>query len=280
MELQAIYDDLESIPEQYRDLYAQKTEGGKYEVVGIVGLKTQGDVDRLSEALKKEREDHKAAKSGLSVWDGLNHDDVRTKLDHYDEMVTKIEAFEKEGGVDKDKLEELANARLATAMAPVKRELDELHKENDQLREENEGFKAADIRRKISDSVRAAAVKAKVLPAAVDDVLLLAERVFEITEDGEVLTRDSVGVTPGIAADIWLTEMQPNRSHWWPMSEGGGARGGGGGNAFANNPWSAQHWSLTNQGRVLKEQGRDKAEQMARAAGSHIGATAPVKKSA
>jgi hypothetical protein len=107
-----------------------------------------------------------------------------------------------------------------------------------------------------------------------DDVLMLGERVFEVTDDGAVVTRDGVGVTPGIAADIWLSEMQDKRPHWWPASTGGGANGGSGNNNFAKNPFSREHWNLTEQGQAIRTD-RAKADRMAQAAGTKIGAGLP-----
>jgi hypothetical protein len=45
----------------------------------------------------------------------------------------------------------------------------------------------------------------------------------------------------------------------------------------ANNPWSAANWNVTEQGRLVKALGKDKAAGIARAAGSHIGATRPTR---
>ena len=101
-----------------------------------------------------------------------------------------------------------------------------------------------------------------------------AERMFEITEEGQVITKDGVGVTPGVAPDVWLSEMQPKRGHWWPASTGGGAKGSKGAN-FASNPWTKENWNMTEQGKILSTQGREKAEQMAKAAGTSLGGRKP-----
>ena len=50
MALQAVYDTLEEIPEEYyRDLYEEKA--GKHELTGVSGFKSQADIDRLQSAL-------------------------------------------------------------------------------------------------------------------------------------------------------------------------------------------------------------------------------------
>ena len=118
------------------------------------------------------------------------------------------------------------------------------------------------------------------LPEALDDALLLGERVFEVTEDGKVLTRDNVGTTPGIDPKTWLNDLREKRRHWWPGSVGGNARGaGGGGGASGDNPWSYEGWNMTKQGQFLKEHGSEKAERMAKAAGTTVGGKKPPPKS-
>jgi hypothetical protein len=126
----------------------------------------------------------------------------------------------------------------------------------------------------VTVAVRGAASKLKVVDSAVEDVTLLAERLFTIDETGAVVTKDNVGVTPGISADVWLTDMQAKRPHWWGPSQGGGAGGNRGGNSGVTNPWSKDAWNLTEQGRIYKENS-GKAEQLAKAAGTTIGGPKP-----
>jgi hypothetical protein len=78
-----------------------------------------------------------------------------------------------------------------------------------------------------------------------------------------------------------LTEMQETKTHWWPGSQGGGARGSQGGGGFSGkNPWSAEGWNMTEQGSYLKAHGKDRAEKMAQAAGTSLGGRRPTKKTA
>lgn len=44
------------------------------------------------------------------------------------------------------------------------------------------------------------------------------------------------------------------------------------------NPWSAEHWNVTEQGRAIQNYGLTGAQGLAAAAGSFIGATAPASK--
>lgn len=42
--------------------------------------------------------------------------------------------------------------------------------------------------------------------------------------------------------------------------------------AFANNPWSAEHWNLTRQGEYIKKYGVEVAKTKARQVGATLGA--------
>jgi hypothetical protein len=48
-------------------------------------------------------------------------------------------------------------------------------------------------------------------------------------------------------------------------------------NKGKDNPWSAENWSITKQGQLVKVMGLDGAARMAKAAGSFVGATRPTK---
>jgi hypothetical protein len=111
---------------------------------------------------------------------------------------------------------------------------------------------------------------------AIDDAVILAERQLEVLDDGNVVTKDKVGVTPGLDPLAWLQEMQSKRPHWWAPSQGGGAGGNrGGGNDFTGpNPFSNEHWNMTAQGKLVMTDPK-KAEKMATAAGTSIGGMRP-----
>ena len=277
MTLKTNYTAIDEIPEPHRDLYTERN--GQFELTGVEGIKTQGDIDRLTVALNKERADHKAAREASQPWApiaslGLSPEDALAKLDRFEELEAAAA-----GKIDETKLDEMVNGRLKTQLAPVTRERDQFKTENEQLKEQLGKYAAAERQRNIHDNVRKALVEHKVIAEAQEDVLFLAERVFEVREDdGEVVTRDGVGVTPGIRAADWLLEMQPKRPHWWPASQGGGAGGNAGGGGAGSNPWTAGNWSVTKQMQFAKEHGPEKAASAAKAAGSFIGSTTPPAK--
>lgn len=268
MSLKHQYDKQDEIPEQYRDLFSEKA--GKWELTGVSGIKTQADVDRVSEALRKEKADHKKAQEQLKAWVDLGElDDVQGRL----AKVTELEAASN-GKLDETAIEKVLKVR----MGPVEKQLKTLAAERDALKAQNEEFSGRERRRTVHDAIRKAAELEKLRPEAIEDALVLGERVFEVAENGEVTTRDGVGVTPGLQAKDWLGEIRDKRPHWWPGSTGGGATGSGprsGVPTGADNPWSAEGWNLTKQGQVLRELGTAKAEAYAKAAGTAVGAGRP-----
>lgn len=266
MTLKAVLDTLEGIEEHFHPLYTARN--GKFELTGIEGVKTQADVDRLQTALTKERNDHKGLREKFAPLLNLDITEVVAKLDRFDELEEAAK-----GKLDDAKIDEIVGKRIASKLAPVERERENLKVQLGEALKTIESYQLKETQRTISDKVREAATGAKILPEAFDDALLLAERVFELTEDGRVVTKDNVGVTPGIDPSVWFTELQTKRPHWWGPSVGGGGRGSQT-PGVATNPWSHENWNLTEQGKVLTAN-RARAEQLAKAAGTSIGGPRP-----
>lgn len=275
MTLKTTHDSLDEIPEQFRELYTEKA--GKFELTGITGVQTPENIRRLETALAKERDEHKATKTKFQPWAELDHSEIMSKLDRIPELEAAAA-----GNLDEAAIEELVNKRVSGTInsktAPLERQAKQLQTQLEEIQAERDALAAEKKQRIIHDQVRSALVKSKVLPEAQDDALMLAERVFEIREDdGAVITRDNVGVTPGLAAEAWLQEISEKRPHWWPSSTGGGAGGGSGGGGDRN-PFSAEHWNMTEQGRIFREKGADTAERLAKAAGTTVGGPKPAAK--
>ena len=93
-ELKATYETKDDIPEtvDFRDLFTEKN--GKFELTGIAGIQTDGNVARLESALQKEKNDHKDTKAKLGVWGELDHDDVQKVYANFeipDEQMAALE---------------------------------------------------------------------------------------------------------------------------------------------------------------------------------------------
>ena len=272
--LKAIYDKKEDIPAEFLSLYSER--GGKWELTGVEGVKTQADIDRLTEANRKEKNDHAETKAKLRSFDGLDPEAVRTSLAEVDEL--RIRASK--GDTSEEQLTKLVEARLAQKLGPVQRELDSTKKALEAKDAENGTLKGTITKGTIERALRDAATTLKCVPAAIDDICMHAERVFEVASDGAVLIKDNAGYVPGLKPHEWLGEMASKRAHWWPANEGGGAGGSKGGPGGGVNHWAEGSFNMTAQGQYIKEHGAEKAEAMAKAAGSFVGATAPARKSA
>lgn len=277
MALKPTYESLDDVPEHFHELYTQR--GDRYEFTGVEGIQTIENVRRLEEGIRKEREETRKAKEAARVWEGLDFEDVRSKLDRFPELEAAAS-----GKLDDDKIDEIVNRRvegtLRTKLSPLERQLKKAEEEKAALAEENQKFATADRRRRMQDKLRKALTEAKALPEAMDDAFLLGENLLEELEGGEFVIRDGApGFTPGLDVTGLVAELQEKRRHWWPESVSGGARGSGpGGSGGGKNPWSADHWNLTEQGRLMREHGRERCEQLARAAGTTIGGSRPQKK--
>lgn len=271
MELDAVVDNLDNVPAEFHSLYTEKN--GKFEITAIKGMKTDGDVQRIQQSLVKERNDHKKLKESVAPFLALGDvAEVQKKLDRVDELELLAE-----GKVDDAKIEKIVETRLASKLAPVQRELSIA---KTQLTEKDgviATFKQKEVSRTVGDAIRAAAKKANVLDSAVEDALLLGERVFEVNEDGTISAKDNVGVTPGIEPTVWFAEMQDKRPHWWGPTQGGGAGGSRGNTGLTANPWTDDNWNMTEQGKLYREN-PTRATQLAKIAGTTIGGQRPVKR--
>jgi hypothetical protein len=268
MKLKHKYGKQEDIPAGFESLFEEKN--GEWVLTGIEGVKTQEDVDRLQRSLTAERSAHKATKDAFKALDGMDLEEVVSKLDRFDELEAAAA-----GNGNKD-VDARVEAALKSRIAPIERERDNLKKERDELSGKVQTFEAENRTRSIHDTVREQAAKLNILPGALDDALMLADRALVVNEHGEVVVREGAkGFTEGVDAGTWLTEVRETKTHWWPASEGGGA-GGGNQNGTGTNPWSKAGWNMTEQGKILTAN-RAKAENMAKSAGTTIGGPRPEK---
>lgn len=278
MAIKAVVDSLDDVDEKYKDLYTEVN--GKFEITGIEDVTLLTPVKKLKDENAKRRIDERKAREALAPFTALMGDrkleEVQAMLDRYPELEAAAE-----GKLDEGKINGLVEARLKTKLAPVERERDQLKVQVTERDGVIAGYKTKETIRTVHDAVREAIGKQQGFQqTAIEDALMHAERMFEVDENGKVVTRDEVGVTPGIDAVVWLTEMQTKRPHWWGTTSGGGARGNNGtgsGVNTGNNPFTREHWNMTEQGKLLRTN-RARAEQLAKSAGTTIGGGMPAKK--
>ncbi len=282
MALKVVVEKLEDVDEAVRGEY-KEVKDSKTNAVSYV-LDLEGSIEMhpaarvLKDELARRRITEKTQKEELAKLAPLkalgDPTEILAKLDR----IPELEALA-EGKLDENKINSLVDTRVKSKLAPIERERDQLKAQNAELTGVVENFKVEKKQRSISDHVRAAVAKSKGFNAhAVEDAIVFAERMLEVNEDGNVVTRDSVGVTPGVDATVWLQEMQAKKPHWWGITEGGGAGGGRGSQGSGGtNPFSHEGWNVTQQGLLVKEN-RARAEQLAKSAGTRIGGPRPAQK--
>ncbi len=270
MKLKLIVKDLSEVDAKFHSLYEEKD--GEFHLVGVEGMKTQADVDRVQKALQAERDAHKRTKQVFSALDGMDIEDVVSRLDRFDELEAAAAASK-----DPKKVDELVEARLASKTRPLERQVSELTKQLTEAKSAVESLTAERTVRTVHDAVRVAADKLKMLPSAIEDAQMLAERHLVVTEDGSVRVKEGSPYGEGLDAEGFFNELRTNRAHWWPASHGGGAVGSGNGTGGGVNPWSKAGWNMTKQGQIFKERGAEVAKRMAESAGTTIGGPIPEK---
>jgi hypothetical protein len=279
MALKAIVENLDDVPEGSRGEYTEvtdpKTKAVQY-VLQIEGsIETHPAAKVLKDELARRRISERAATeklAKLAPFEALGDPtEVLAKLDRIPELEAAAE-----GKIDETKMAALVDGRVKAKVAPLERENSQLKEQVKTLGGEVEGYKTKEKHRTVGDAVRAAIGKSQGFQSvALEDALLFAERHLELNDDGNVVTKDNVGVTPGVDAVVWLSEMQPRKPHWWGTTQGGGATGGGKGNTGGGaNPFSHAGWNVTAQGQLVREN-RQRADQMAKAAGTTVGGPRP-----
>lgn len=261
--LELSYESRDAIPAGYEELYTEKD--GKYALTGIKGMKTQSDVENLQTALTKERTAHKTTKqqyAGLASHGTV--DEIVANLDRIPELEAK------QGKGDPADIEKIVAARLA----PVNRELEAARVNLSEKDKQIDGYKGKETKATIADTVRKAAKTLKIRESAIEDAVMYGNAALTIDESGNVVTREGVaGITPFSTAEDMLRDLLPSRQHWLEDSFGGGSRGGKGGDV-TENPYSAEHWNLSEQMKLYKTN-PTKAKQMADRHG--VDPLAPVK---
>lgn len=260
------YGSIDDVPEAFRPLY-KADESGAVTLSNIVGLKTQEDVNNVSGALNKERNEHGQTRSRLNaLLGGRTVEEVQADLD---ELPALRAGQQGAGNVD-----EQVQARLLQHTAPLQRELDTSNETVKDLKAQVAQYQQREQQRVVGDAIRTGAASTKMLQEAVGDVEFMAQAIFEVNENNQVVAKEGIpGVTPGISPEVWLTDLKQKKPFYWPQSVVAGGKGGTGAPG-GNNPWAKDTWNMTQQG-VIYAQDPKKAEQLAAQAGTTVGGLPP-----
>lgn len=258
------------IPAEVKALYAEQ-DGVFVLQATIEGMRTQEDVNRVQNALRSEREAHQALKDRFGQLPAeLDVETLQADLDELAELRASKDA--KGGKLSEEQIEEIVGRRLARQLGPVERERDQLRTQLSEVEGERDQLRGTIQTGNLHSRLREEAIKAKVADTAIEDVLVFGERVFQFDEDGALVPKEGSKLAAGTTPSEWIESLRETKPHLFPLSSGSGARGSGGG-AGGRNPWSKDHWNLTEQGKYIQSKGEEAAKRMAESVGSFIGAT-------
>ena len=208
------------------------------------------DVNRTLEALRKEREEHKATKAALSL---LRTDLGRVTGLGEDAPIEKI--AERLGDTEK---------AITDRLSPVIAERDSAVRRAETLEQEK---RAAILDRAVDQAI----ARSGVTDSAVEDAKMHLRAALTIDDKGQVVTKGENGEVGGQSPDWFVvSRLRSLRPGYWPTSIGGGAKGNSG-----NSPASAVddrcfnvrdpvNYSVTAQGQFYKRHGADAAERARR----------------
>ena len=278
MALKALIENLDDVAEGLRTEYKETTDPASKKTVYVLDI--DGPIDPLPAVKSLKDENARRRIENTRLAEQANKFKILGERDPTEilgllDRIPELEAAA-EGKLDDAKINSLVEGRLKTKLGPMEREIGQLRAQSAEKDKVIETFTTKERTRMIGGALSRAARDMKVVDTAMDDIELYGERVFEVLEDGSVVTRDNVGVTPGLSPKDWLADMQAKRPHWWGPSAGGGAGGAGGGRAGGGgaNPWKAESWNMTEQMQIVRTD-RARADKLAQAAGTVVGGARP-----
>lgn len=136
--------------------------------------------------------------------------------------------------ISEGKLDEVLNRRTDSMKKDFEARLTQSQTRGDTLEQGEKALKQKMNDLVIEGIVRQAAVETGVVPAAIEDAIYRAKKVFLLDESFVPMAKDANGApilgkdakTP-ISAKEWLESMKEKSPHWFPGSTGAGAGGGG-----------------------------------------------------
>lgn len=260
MALKYIIENQEELPESLRDHYRE--EGGKY-YLEAEGLKPAADVERVQTALQAERKEKKEYKDKHSAWEtrftGKTPEEIAAQL----ERIPLLEA-ESQGKIDSKKLAEITEIQVRQRMTPLEHENGKLKQTISEHEQVISQFKQNERRRTLHDAVRSVAVKEGYQESAYANaegaLMLLAERNFTITDNGDIIVADESKIlTPGLGLREAMVEVKNLYPYLVKNSMGGGASGSNStSGGVSSNPFKSDN--LTERAKFIQDNKKDPAK--------------------
>lgn len=134
--------------------------------------------------------------------------------------------------IQEGKFDELLEKRTSNMRLEHEKSIKEVTEKYDEVAKNSSRYQTMYEDKMRDDELRAVATRAGVRLEAVTDVLLRGAQMFKLGKDGTIEARDVKGsllknesgavVTP----TVWIEGLKEQSPHYWPQTEGAGARGG------------------------------------------------------
>jgi hypothetical protein len=177
----------------------------------------------LSSKNQELLDDLKKAQGNLKQFEGMDVEQIKS-------MMSQINQSEEMKLIAEGKFDEVLQKRMDTVTAEHGEKVSSLEKALEESQNNANKYKTTLEKNTISDSVRAEALKAGVLPEALDDIIRRGLDIFSIDDSGKIEARDSNGqllqvddllVTP----ERFVESLKKTSKHYWGTSQGAGAEG-------------------------------------------------------
>lgn len=216
-------EDINSVPEAQRNLYAVGENGKHY-------LQVKGAVAKAK--LDEFRNTNISLTQKLEAYTGIDPVAARKAID----LAAKIDAKQL---LDAGKVDEVVAQRVNAMKGEHETVVKDLSGKLEVATKQLEVLI-------IDSNVKSAAVASGVLPTAVDDVVLRAKTTFRV-QDGKAVAVDASGnvmygvdgQTP-LSIDAWMKNLKTSAPHLFAGSQGGGGQGGRGGSVDMSKMTAAQ----------------------------------------
>lgn len=223
-------EELAAMPEPLRAFYAKSDEDPKKFELDPDKIVIP-DTTKLENALREERAER--AKSTKAMNDMiLKYKDIDPEK--YKDLVGKLEADEEGRLFGAGKKDELRKLWFGKMTEEHTREIEAERKKTAAALESRKKYEQRVLDNHLLQAANKGVDKLRVVPSALDDILLQGRQVFSLDDDANAVMRDKDGnVIPGkngsspYTAEDWLAEQVEKRPHWF---EYGSSGGGGAGN--------------------------------------------------
>lgn len=218
-----------------------------FEFIEDEGLRTQAE-EFFNSSITELNDQHKLALdeevSGLKSKNAELIDEKKK----VDKRIKEYESFDYEAATEaidflknnknaqliKDgKVDELIEKETSTLRSDHETALNELSTELNEARNHGTMYEGLYKTKMVEDSLREAAVAAKVRPEAITDILLHGRNIFSLADDESVEARDAEGKLKKtidekvLTPSNWIEGLKKSSPHYWPDSVGAGANSGG-----------------------------------------------------